>query len=140
MNCWIGIGNLVRDPELRTTKDGISVCSFTLAVNDRKKKDENGQPKADFFKVVAWRQLGENCGKFLTKGSKASVKGSISLKSYKGQDGVDRYNMEVTADDVEFLSNKSAPKGDADDSGLTYTPPEDQAKGFTGVETDQLPF
>ena len=142
MNKMFATGNLTRDPELRTTKDGVSVCSFTIAVNNRKTKDAQGNPEVDYFKVVAWRQLGENCGKFLSKGSKVTAIGSLSLKNYKGNDGVDRYNMEITADDIEFLSSK-AQRGDADDSGLTYTPPTppQEQGGFTAVELDDgLPF
>ena len=142
MNKLTIIGNLTKDPELRTTQDGISVCSFTVAVTNRRKKDANGNFVTDFFKVVAWRQLGENCGKFLSKGKKVCAVGAVELKSYTGKDGVARYNMEVTAEDIEFLSAKEQ-RGDADDSGMTYTPPTppaDQKGGFTAVETDELPF
>ena len=62
MNKVFLIGNLTRDPELRTTQTGVSVCSFTIAVNRRRPTNaEAGQPEADFFRVTAWRQLGENC-------------------------------------------------------------------------------
>lgn len=141
MNKLTIIGNLTRDPELRTTQSGISVCTFSVAVN-RKRRNNGDQPEADFFKVVAWRQLGENCAKFLSKGSKVCAVGAVELKSYTDNNGTARYNMEVTAEDIEFLSNKSqnAERGDADDSGMTYTPPADQKGGFTAVETDELPF
>lgn len=104
MNKLTIIGNLVRNPELRTTSQGISVCTFTVAVNRRNAKE--GQPEADFFRVSAWRQLGENCGKYLAKGRKVCVVGSVSVSTYTGNDGSTKANLEVTADDVEFLSPK----------------------------------
>lgn len=108
MNKLTIIGGIVRDPELRTTATGLSVCTFTVAVNKRKTQD--GQPDADFFRVTAWRQLGENCAKYLTKGRKVCVVGPVSISTYTGNDGKTRANMEVTAEDVEFLTPKeSAP-------------------------------
>ena len=99
MNKLTIIGNLTHDPELRATKDGTSVCGFTVAVNKRGKTNE-----ADFFRVSAWRQLGENCGKYLAKGRKVCVIGSVSVRTYQDSKGETRAQMEVTAEDVEFLS------------------------------------
>lgn len=104
MNKLTIIGNLSRDPESRVTPSGISVCTFTVAVNRR--RTQEGQPDADFFRVTAWRQLGENCAKYLTKGRKVCVVGPVSISTYTGNDGKARANMEVTADDVEFLTPK----------------------------------
>jgi len=123
MNKLTIIGNLVRDPELRTTSQGISVCTFTVAVNRRNTRE--GQPEADFFRVTAWRQLGENCAKYLAKGRKVCVVGSVSVSTYTGNDGATKANLEVTADDVEFLSPK--------DQGYT------RAELPEGVFDDQLP-
>lgn len=135
MNKVMLIGNLTRDPELRTVKDGISVCDFTLAVNRRKKIE--GQPEADFFRVTAWRGLGENCAKFLAKGRKVSVIGSVSVRTYQANDGTTRAQMEVLAEEVEFLT----PKGETQSGtgGETAKAAETQ-DGFTPVETDDLPF
>ena len=73
MNKLTIIGNLTRDPELRTTATGVNVCTFSVAVNRRGRRDEqNAQPEADFFRVTAWRQLGENCARFLTKGRRCA--------------------------------------------------------------------
>jgi single-strand DNA-binding protein len=143
MNKLTIIGNLTRDPELRTTPNGVSVCDFTVAVNRRNRRDDQNQPEADFFRVTAWRQLGENCARFLAKGRKVCVIGPVSARSYTANDGTTRVSLEVTADDVEFLS----PKGEAESSG-SYTAPaapaapsaDSQAAGFTAVETDELPF
>lgn len=98
MNKLTIIGNLTKDPELRVTQEGKSVCNFTVAVN-RRNRDE-----ADYFRVSAWNQLGENCGKFLARGRKVSVVGPVSVSTYAGQDGNVHANLEVTAEDVEFLS------------------------------------
>lgn len=104
MNKAILIGNLTRDPEMRRTQDGTSVCNFTLAVN-RPKRD--GEPEADFFRVTAWRALGENCCKYLAKGRKCCAVGPVELQSYTGQDGETRYSLCVTAESVEFLSSQA---------------------------------
>lgn len=123
MNKLTIIGNLVRDPELRTTSQGISVCTFTVAVNRRNARES--QPEADFFRVTAWRQLGENCAKYLAKGRKVCVVGAVSVSTYTGNDGATKANLEVTAEDVEFLSPK--------DQGYT------RAELPEGVFDDQLP-
>ena len=145
MNKLTIIGNLTRDPELRTTSTGVSVCDFTVAVNRRQRKDaQNGQPDADFFRVSAWRERGELCAKYLAKGRKVCVIGPVSVRTYTGNDGVMRASLEVTADEVEFLSSRN----DAEAAG-SYTAPaveapapsaETPAAGFTAVETDELPF
>ena len=107
MNKVFLIGNLTRDPELRTTPSGKSVCTFTIAVNRKKKnKSQNEQPEADFFRITVWNGLGESCAKYLTKGRKVSVIGSVSCRTYEGNDGVTRASLEVEADDVEFLSSR----------------------------------
>ena len=80
MNKVILIGNLTRDPELSTIPSGVSVCKFGLAVN-RRFAGSDGNRDTDYFNVVAWRALGENCGKFLKKGSKVGVCGQIQTRS-----------------------------------------------------------
>ena len=107
MNKLTIIGNLTKAPEQRTTQSGIPVTTFTVAVNRR--RTQEGQPDADFFRVTAWRGLTETCGKYLDKGRKVCVVGSVSISTYKGQDGQTRASMEVTAEDVEFLSPKDSP-------------------------------
>ncbi len=143
MNKLFIIGNLTRDPELRSTGAGIPVCSFTVAVNRRKSSNaEAGQPEADFFRVAAWRQLGENCAKYLAKGRKVAVVGQVSVSTYTGNDGQTRANLEVTADDVEFLTPKDAEAKEE----AAYVKEERQAiqqepaGGFVVVDDDELPF
>ena len=105
MNKLTIIGNLTRDPELRTTSMGVNVCSFTVAVNRRRSSQNSNQPEADFFRVSAWRQLGENCQRYLAKGRKVCVVGPVSVQSYTANDGSTRFSLEVMAEDVEFLSS-----------------------------------
>ena len=136
MNKLTIIGNLTRDPELRTTSGGTNVCDFTVAVNRRKRNDnQGGQPEADFFRVTAWRERGELCAKYLSKGSKVCVIGPVSVRAYTGNDGATRASLEVTADEVEFLSSHSGGSDRVDSNNSVSTD-----GGFTAVETDELPF
>lgn len=106
MNKLTIIGNLTRDPESRTTENEKTVCNFTVAVN-RRRTQQNQQPEADFFRVAAWGKLGESCQKFLTKGRKVCVVGPVSVRTYQAQDGTTRANLEVHAEDVEFLGGNN---------------------------------
>lgn len=100
MNRATIIGNLTKDPELRTTTTGISVCTFTVAVTTG-----FGEKKhTDFLPVVTWRALAENCAKFLAKGRKAAVSGRIQTRYCDAANGDRRYVTEIVADEVEFLS------------------------------------
>ncbi len=148
MNKVFIVGNLTRDPEMRSTRDGIPVCTFTVAVNRRNKNAQAGQQDADFFRVTAWRGLGENCGRYLSKGKKVSVVGAVSVSTYQGNDGHFRAQMEITADDVEFLTPRDA---GLDTQEAQYQQMERQAiqnenslnttgGGFVQVEDDELPF
>lgn len=96
------LGNLVRDPEHRMTGNGISVCTFSVAVG-RRFANAQGQRETDFFNIVAWRALAENCGKHLHKGSKVFVGGALQNREYEAKDGTKRYVTEIVADEVEFL-------------------------------------
>ena len=143
MNKIILIGNLTRDPELRTTPNGYTVCDFTIAVNRRRygqqQQQSAQQGDADFFRISAWRQLGENCAKYLAKGRKVYVSGPLSARTFQGQDGTTRLSLEVNADEVEFLSSRA----DAEASGTAQASQPSgvtASSGFTAVETDELPF
>ena len=125
MNKLTVIGNLTKDPVLRSTQDGTPVCSFTVAVN-RPKTPKNQNPGADFFDISAWRGRGELCAKYLTKGSKVCVVGPVSVRTHQANDGSTRASLVVNAEDVEFLSKASAPV--------------DAQSGMETVETDELPF
>ena len=120
MNKLTIIGNLVKNPELRSTQDGTSVCGFTVAVN-RQKTRNNQEPGADFFNVSAWREKGENCAKYLTKGSKVCVIGKVSLRTWETE-SKHGASLEVNAEEVEFLSGRSNP---VDPSGMEVVEPDD---------------
>lgn len=110
MNKVFLIGNLTRDPELRNTSNGTAVCTFTLAVT-RRFKNANGGNDTDFLNIVVWRAQADNCAKYLKKGSKAAISGSIQTRSYE-VDGVKRYATDIVADEVQFLSTRSSEGGD----------------------------
>ena len=100
------IGNLTKDPELSTTNSGINYSRFTLAVPKRYRKDE--EQEAEFINIITWRVQADNCQKYLKKGSKACVVGSLQTRNYEAQDGTKRYITEVVAEEVEFLSTKKS--------------------------------
>lgn len=137
MNKLTIIGNLTKDPELRTTPQGISVCDFTVAVNRR--HQTNGQPEADFFRVTTWRGLAENCAKYLAKSRKVCVIGPVSVRIYQTQSGETRASLEVTAEDVEFLSPKENQQETSYQQQKRQAIQQEQ-QGFTAVETEELPF
>ena len=131
MNKLTIIGRLTRNPELRTTQAGVSVCGFTVAVN-RKKTQNNQNPETDFFNVSAWRGLADVCAKYLTKGAKVCVVGEVALHTWESN-GKSGASLEVKADDVEFLSQRNA-------EPEAQTSPVDAQSGMTVAETDDLPF
>jgi len=138
MNKAILIGNLTRDPEISTTSNGVSVCRFTLAISRRYANSE-GERETDFINVIVWRTLADNCHKFLKKGSKAAVVGSIQTRSYDGTDGTKRYITEVVAEEVEFISTRSG------DSQEEYKPAEPKEKKedvskLEPISDNDLPF
>lgn len=137
MNKTFIIGNLTHSPELKTVSGNISVCTFTVAVNRRRR--EGQEPDADFFRVNAWRQLGENCAKYLDKGRKVAVVGTIGARAYQGKDGSPRASLELTADDVEFLSPKGEQTNEA--NAVTSQPAAAAQSGYVEVTgEDELPF
>ncbi|MBO5273710.1 MAG: single-stranded DNA-binding protein [Clostridia bacterium] len=101
-------GRLTGDPELKQTPSGVSVCSFSVAVNRRfqSQNAEGGQPQADFINVVAWRQSAEFVSKYFRKGSSICVVGSIQTRTWTDQQGQKRYATEVVADEINFVDSK----------------------------------
>lgn len=120
------MGNLTRDPELRTTPSGQSVCSFSLALNRSwKGSDGTMQEATDFIDVSAWGPMGENVAKYLKKGSQCLVNGRLQSRSWE-QDGQKRSKVDVLALDVTFLGGR----GDNDGGGLSsagHSAPKSQA-------------
>ena len=142
MNKAILVGNLTRDPELRATASGISVCTFTIAVNRRVSRDAQaqGQRDADFIPIVTWRGLADNCAKYLAKGRKVAVTGSIQTRSYDAQDGTRRYVTEILADEVEFLSAANNGAAAARTQTEQYGSAEQYSADLQPVEENELPF
>lgn len=140
MNKVMLVGNLTRDPELRTGNSGKSVCNFTLAVN-RRFKNAQGEMEADFPNVVAFGQTGELVAKYLAKGRKCGVVGRLQTRTYE-KDGTKRYVTEVIADEVEFLSSReNGSSGQSNAPAQTAAPaPEYDNQGYTQVNDDDLPF
>ncbi len=132
MNKCILVGNLARDPELTTTSNGVAVCRFSIAVS-RRYANSDGERETDFLNIVVWRNLGENCHKFLKKGSKVGIVGNIQSRSYDATDGTKRYVTEIVAEEVEFLSTK------AQDETASKSMGEDIAK-LQPIDDDGLPF
>jgi single-strand DNA-binding protein len=98
------IGNITRDPEMRTTPAGASVASFSIATNFTW-KDQAGQmqKRAEFHNIVAWRKLAEICGQYLKKGAKVYIEGRLQTRDWVGQDSVKRYRTEIVADNMIML-------------------------------------
>jgi single-strand DNA-binding protein len=116
MNKCILIGNLTKDPDLKTLpSSGTSVCNFTVAVT-RRFANQQGEREVDFIPVVVWRAQAENCAKYLRKGSQVAVWGSIQTRTYEAQDKTRRYVTEIVAEEVKFLS-RTAGKGDEPGGG-----------------------
>ncbi|MBR2614711.1 MAG: single-stranded DNA-binding protein [Clostridia bacterium] len=133
MNKVILIGNLARDPELSETPNGIAVCRLTVAVSR-----SYGNSEADFFNVTVWRERAETCAKYLSKGSKVGIVGSLQNRSYEDKDGVKRYATDIVANEVEFLSQKSSnndEKFEADSAPTKTVRPT-----LEPIDDDKLPF
>lgn len=114
------IGNLGVDPELRYTASGQAVCNFTVATN-RRWTDQNGQlqERTTWFRVAAWRKLGEVCAQYLSKGRQVMVLGTVETSAYTNQAGEPAASLEVTASQVKFLGSA----GDYVDVSQTARPP-----------------
>lgn len=137
MNKVMLIGNLAKDPELITTNNGVSLCKFTLAVQ-RRFSGNDGEREADFLPIIVWRGQAENCYKYLKKGSKAAISGSVQTRSYEATDGSRRYMTEIIADEVEFLASRGAGADDSADDGIEEK--KDVVSKFEPIDDDNLPF
>lgn len=131
LNKVIIMGRLVRDPELRRTKSGVSVCTFRIAC-DRDYKSTEGEREADFIDVVAWRHAADFVAKYFTKGRMAVVEGRIQSSTWTDQEGRAHYATDIKADSVYFGDSRHVPN-----SGTEAKP-----AGFEEVpeEEGELPF
>lgn len=142
MNKWIGIGRLVRDPEVRYTQgeNSTAVARFTVAV-DRKFKRQGDEQTADFIGCVAYGKTAEFIEKYFHKGEKIVVEGRITTGSYTNKDGVKVYTTDITVEQVEFAESKASGSGQAE-----HKPEPSLAEangGFVdlgGVDDEELPF
>jgi single-strand DNA-binding protein len=152
VNQVILMGNLTRDPELRNTPNGQSVCSFSLALN-RSYKDASGewQEATDYIDVTAWGPLGERVSQYLTKGRRCLVQGRLQSRSWE-QEGVKRSKVEVLANDVTFLDSRGGEGSDmggggGNDAGSSKPAPAKkkddvviQDIGDEPINLDDIPF
>ena len=139
MNKVMLIGNLTRDPELQTTNNGKSVCRFGLAVQ-RRFANSDGERDADFFNITVWGIPGENCHKYLKKGSKCGVIGRIQISSYDAADGSKRNSTDIIAEEIEFIGSRNG----SDEGGNSYSAPSQpkakQTAELEEIDDDSLPF
>ena len=140
-------GNLTKDPELRSTPNGTSVCKLRVAVNSRRKDGASGEwvDKPNYFDVTVWGAQGENCANYLSKGRPVAVQGRLDWREWEAQDGSKRQAVEIIADSVQFLGSR-----EGGENGGRFTPQSDvpadtadfaQAPVASGSSTDDdIPF
>ena len=135
MNKVYLIGNLTRDPEVSETSTGVPYCRFSIAVN-RNFTNADGNREADFFNIIVWRGQAEPCGRFLKKGSKIALVGSLQNRSYEDKDGVKRTVTDFVASEVEFLTTNRA-----EDEEQEVKPVKKERLSLQPVDSDNdLPF
>ena len=138
MNKVYLIGNLTRDPEMSETPSGVPFCRLGLAVN-RPYAGSDGERATDFFSITVWRTHAENCGRYLKKGSKVAVVGSLQNRSYEDKDGNKRTVTDIVASEVEFLSVRNQGEGPSDDTSHA-APRAVERPALQQVDDDELPF
>lgn len=155
LNCAVIMGRLTATPELRTTSTGLSVTSFTVAV-DRNFVKSGEERQADFINVVAWRGTADFVTRFFTKGQMIAVQGSIQTRNYEDKNGNKRTAVEIVADNVSFCGSKSENGGNsynqtapvapavsyqsADAGSFSVLPDDSQGFPFGSDDADGLPF
>jgi single-strand DNA-binding protein len=137
-------GNLTRDPELRSTGGGTSVCSLRVAVNSRRKDGETGQwvDKPNFFDVTVWGAQGENCAQYLAKGRPVAIDGRLNWREWEAQDGSKRQAVDIIADSVQFLGSRdAAPQSNGTaEPDLPANTSDFQEAAVGGGSDDDIPF
>ena len=137
-------GNLTRDPELRTTPSGTSVCSLRLACNTRR-KDASGDwvDKPNYFDITVWGAQGENCANYLSKGRPVAVDGRLEWREWDDQSGNKRQAVDIIADSVQFLGSREGGENGGRFAAQSDVPADtgDFAKAPTGgASDDDIPF
>ena len=132
LNKVILMGHMTADPELKQTTSGISVCSFSIGVNRRFSKADQGQQSVDFINIVAWRQQAEFVSRYFKKGSSIIVCGSIQTRNWTDNNGQKRYVTEVVADEVSFGAPAASQSGERVQT-QNYTPSAYGAPSFNST-------
>jgi single-strand DNA-binding protein len=145
-------GNLTRDPELRSTQSGTSVCSLRVACNTRRKgASGDWEDKPNYFDVTVWGAQGENCARFLAKGRPVALDGRLEWREWQDKEGNNRQSVEIIADAVQFLSSREEGQGGG---GGGFTPRSDvlvdnrdfqpvaapASNGGSSAADDDIPF
>jgi single-strand DNA-binding protein len=139
------IGNVTRDPEMRTTPNGQNVCNFSIATNRRWKDQASGELKesTEFHNLVAWGKLAQTCSTYLKKGAKVYLEGRLQTRSWEDQTGVKKYRTEVVLDSMIMLDRKGAapasnvPEAPAD---AGETPPQQTEGQEAEIKVEDIPF
>ncbi|MBR1676034.1 MAG: single-stranded DNA-binding protein [Clostridia bacterium] len=143
MNKVFLIGNLTRDPEASETGSGLQYCRFAIAVN-RPFANADGNREVDFFNIIAWRGQAEICNRYLKKGNKVAIEGSIQIRSYDDKDGNRRQAIDIVADRVEFLTSRNQGEGSDYDAPAPTAQRANRPASKPTLEQvdddDQLPF
>jgi len=132
INKVILVGNVGRDPEMKSLPSGTHLCKFSLATTDKRSKDENGNPRTEWHNIVTWGKLAEICDRYVTKGKQLYIEGSIRTRSYE-QDGQKKYFTEIHASTMEMLGPR---QGDSGDSRSDYG---SVSQGYPD-DVDDVPF
>ena len=145
INRVILTGNLTRDPELRSTPGGTSVCSLRIAVNSRRKDGQSGQwvDKPNYFDVTVWGAQGENCAQYLSRGRPVAVDGRLEWREWDDQNGNKRQAVDIIADSVQFLGSREGGaqmNGGSESDVPVDTSDYDQAGVASGSSDDEIPF
>ena len=144
INRAIIVGNLTRDPELRTTPGGTSVCKLRVAVNERTKDPATGQwgDRTNYFDVTVWGNQGESCAQYLSKGRPIGVDGRLDWREWEAQDGTKRQAVEIIADTVQFLGSRGEGGGDGGGGERQFVPAAAPAgnEDFSSSADDDIPF
>ncbi len=141
INKVIIIGNLGRDPEMRNTTDGTAVVHFSVATSRQWTDRNSGEKREDteWHRIVAWHKLAELCNQYLSKGKQVYVEGRLKTRSWVDENNTTRYQTEIVAEQIQFLSNKSGGNEKSyTDSLVESTPPPDSKKDINSY--DDLPF
>ncbi len=153
INSVVITGNLTRDPELRNTPSGTSVCGMRVAVNSRRKEGDQWVDKPNYFDVTVWGAQGENCATYLSKGRPVAVQGRLDWREWEAKDGSKRQSIEIIAETVQFLGSRDGGGQGGGGNGNGFTPQTDvptdnsdfepagaTAGGGGGSGDDDIPF